>query len=92
LKMAWAPLGHGIIIVLSGASARSIALLRGGQTMKNKITNRQFASTNEKFLAACKEVATLNRYQDFRPSQRQASKWRLRKGIAWKEYGSYALS
>jgi len=45
-------------------------------------TNAEFAKTDKKFIEACDQV--LNRYQNFKPSTRQASKWRMRKGIAWK--------
>lgn len=48
------------------------------------MTNAEFAKTDEKFLNACEAVTRVNRYQSFKPSPRQASKWRNEKGIAWK--------
>jgi len=48
------------------------------------MTNNEFAKTNNEFLKACESVTHFDRYQDFRPSKRQASKWRRKKGIAWK--------
>lgn len=48
------------------------------------MTNRKFAETNEDFLKACEDVKCINQFQDFKPSTRQASRWRNRKGIAWK--------
>ncbi len=46
--------------------------------------NSEFAKKDESFLAACLEVSRLNRCQDFKPSTRQASKWRNKKGVAFK--------
>lgn len=43
------------------------------------MTNAEFAKTDKKFIKACSIVRS-----DFKPSARQASKWRRRKGIAWK--------
>ena len=48
------------------------------------MTNSEFAKTNKDFLKACVNVTKINGYQDFKPSTRQASKWRNRKGMAWK--------
>ena len=48
------------------------------------MTNAKFAKTNKEFVAACYEVKRLNRYENFEPSTRQASKWRNKKGIAYK--------
>ncbi len=48
------------------------------------MTNLEFAKTNKEFLEACTEVAQMNHYQKFKPSTRQASRWRNQKGIAWK--------
>lgn len=48
------------------------------------MTNAEFAKTNQTFLSACKKVTEIEGYQDFKPSARQASKWRRQKGIAWK--------
>lgn len=42
------------------------------------MTNREFAKTNEDFQEACKHVK-------LKPTTRQASKWKMRKGLAWKE-------
>lgn len=48
------------------------------------MTNVEFAKMDKSFLVACKMVKTLNGLQNFKPSTRQASKWRMKKGIAWK--------
>lgn len=48
-----------------------------------KMTNSEFAKTDKKFLKAC-ETVIYNGYVKFKPSTRQASKWRMCKGIAWK--------
>jgi len=50
----------------------------------NIMTNAEFAKTDKNFLEACEKVTLLNRYENFKPSARQASKWRMHKGIAWK--------
>jgi len=42
------------------------------------MTNKEFAETNENFKKACKRV-------ELEPTTRQASKWRLHKGLAWKK-------
>jgi len=42
------------------------------------MTNRQFAKTNGEFQKACKQVG-------LEPTTRQASKWRRKLGLAWKE-------
>jgi len=41
-------------------------------------TNKEFASKNEEFQKACEKV-------NIKPTTRQASKWRMKKGLAWKE-------
>ncbi len=41
------------------------------------LNNRDFAATNAEFRAACERAK-------IPPSQRQASKWRLGFGIAWR--------
>jgi len=48
------------------------------------MTNAEFLKTDEKFLLACEAVARMPRYTQFKPSTRQASKWRSQKGIAYK--------
>jgi hypothetical protein len=53
-------------------------------TKEGKMTNSEFAKTDKTFLAACENVTRINLYQNFKPSTRQASKWRNKKGIAWK--------
>ena len=47
-------------------------------------TNAEFAKTNENFRAACIKVQKIKGYMEFIPTTRQASKWRMEKGIAWK--------
>jgi len=42
------------------------------------MTNKEFAKTNEDFRKACKKVK-------LDPTGRQASKWRRKLGLAWKE-------
>lgn len=48
-----------------------------------RLTNSEFAKTDKKFLKAC-ETVIYNGYVNFKPSTRQASKYRMNKGIAWK--------
>ncbi len=48
------------------------------------MTNAKFAETNSEFRAACEEVATINLFRYVRSTKRQASRWRMRKGAAWK--------
>jgi len=43
-----------------------------------EFTNKQFAEKNEEFIKACDVAGVKN-------STRQASKWRSKKGKAWKE-------
>lgn len=50
----------------------------------HQMTNTEFSKKDPEFLDACKKVATLPYYQEFKPSTRQASKWRNKKGIAYK--------
>lgn len=42
------------------------------------MTNKEFAEINEDFQEACEHV-------ELKSTTRQASKWRMRKGLAWKE-------
>ena len=46
------------------------------------MTNAEFAITDKAFLNACKKVTKIAGYKDFKISRRQASKWRMEKGIA----------
>lgn len=48
------------------------------------MTNSEFAKTDKGFLDACRGVALINEYKDFKLSTRQASKYRRRKGVVWK--------
>lgn len=48
------------------------------------MTNRQFALSDYHFIKACNEVG-------IKPTIRQASKWRRRKGKAWKDYVGLVL-
>jgi len=41
------------------------------------MTNTEFAAKNEEFKKACEEA-------NLKPTPRQASKWRNKKGLAWK--------
>ena len=41
------------------------------------MTNKEFASTNQKFKEACAKAKV-------EPTARQASKWRRQTGLAWK--------
>lgn len=43
-----------------------------------ELTNKQFADKNEEFKKACEKVEIKN-------TTRQASKWQMKKGKAWKE-------
>ena len=52
--------------------------------MVERETNAQFAQTNEAFTDACEIVTRDNRFKEFKPSRRQASKWRRKMGLAWK--------
>jgi len=45
--------------------------------MSNKMTNKEFAQKNDAFIDACVRAG-------IKPTQRQASKWRMKKGKAWK--------
>ena len=48
----------------------------GREKRASKTTNRMFMEDNPKFLAACKKL-------NFTPTKRQASKWRMKKGIVF---------
>lgn len=62
------------------------------------ITNAHFAKTDKEFLAACEKVASiaqaqsLHRYKDFKPSLRQASRWKNKKGVAWKVHNGSKIT
>lgn len=43
------------------------------------MTNKTFAKYDMKFIQACEKIG-------IKPTKRQASKWRMRKGSAWKFY------
>lgn len=43
----------------------------------NEITNGRFAQTDGQFQAACMRAGV-------QPTKRQASKWRNKRGLAWK--------
>lgn len=45
--------------------------------MSDEQSNRKFSEANNEFIEACKAV-------DLKPGKRQASKWRNKKGLAWK--------
>ena len=45
------------------------------------ITNREFAKTDKRFVEACEGA-------EVKPTVRQASKWRRKKGKAWKHGGT----
>ena len=42
------------------------------------MTNKEFADKNKEFRDACARAGV-------EPTRRQASKWRMKKGLAWKE-------
>ena len=48
------------------------------------MTNAEFAKQDKPFIAACASVSKLDFYTGFEPTTRQASKWRNKKGIAYK--------
>ncbi len=48
------------------------------------MTNAEVARKDKVFLAACEIVTRDTRFKEFKPSRRQASKWRMKKGLAWK--------
>ncbi len=51
------------------------------------LTNAKFTKENVMFLKACKIVQqSLLNYKEFKPTTRQASKFRRRKGIAYRNY------
>jgi len=49
-----------------------------------KVTNTEFSKNNGEFLSACEKVTRLKGYQNFKPTPRQASKFRNEKGVAYK--------
>jgi len=46
------------------------------QRTEFRMTNKRFSETNKEFLAACE-------LSEVKPTPRQASKWRQKKGKAW---------
>jgi len=44
------------------------------------MTNKEFAEKDDKFKSVCEKLG-------IKPTVRQASKWRNKKGIAWKSRG-----
>ena len=51
------------------------------------LTNIQFTKENIRFKKACKIVQqSLPDYKEFKPTTRQASKFRMKKGIAYRNY------
>jgi len=55
-------------------------MVRRTLTNKNSLTmtNLKFSETDEEFRRACEEA-------NVKPTARQASKWRMKKGIVWKK-------
>ena len=51
---------------------------------ETRLTNKEFSKQNEEFKKACVKVTELLGKGDFVRSTRQASKYRMGKGIAWK--------
>jgi hypothetical protein len=47
-------------------------------TMRGDVSNREFAEKDEVFKAACEKVGV-------KATRRQASKWRMGRGRAWRE-------
>lgn len=47
------------------------------QDVFDKLTNKKFSETIYEFIKACEEA-------EIKPTIRQASKWRNKKGLAWK--------
>ncbi len=47
-----------------------------------RITNREFAATDHIFRNACQAVGE----EGILPTKRQASKWRMKRGIAYKDH------
>ena len=45
-----------------------------------KMTNKEFAEKDDKFKSVCEKLG-------IKPTVRQASKWRNKKGVAWKSRG-----
>ncbi len=59
--------------------------------MKIKMTNSEFAREDGTFLKACDivtetypKIKNTNAFNEFQSTTRQASKWRMKKGIAYK--------
>ncbi|KKM21340.1 hypothetical protein LCGC14_1636480 [marine sediment metagenome] len=59
--------------------------------MKIKMTNSEFAGEDKTFINACNMVTeefpkmkNTNDFTEFQATTRQASKWRMKKGIAYK--------
>jgi hypothetical protein len=52
--------------------------------MANAMRNKTFAETNQKFNMACKALSKTIEFKDFKPTTRQASKFRNKRGIAYK--------
>jgi len=50
------------------------------------MNNLEFSEKNVDFLEACNLVKVLPYYGDFKPSRRQAGKWRRGTGIAYKTW------
>jgi len=48
------------------------------------MNNKEFAETNERFKSTCERLAQFEMFKDLSPTKRQASKWRRRKGAAYK--------
>ncbi len=63
-------------------------------------TNAEFAGTDETFLNACNMVSEIHPklkkntddFVEFQPTARQASKWRMKKGIAYKTVHNIPLN
>jgi len=49
-----------------------------------KISNAEFVNSNTRFIKACKKVTEIPLFRDLKPTKRQASKWRMGKGAAYK--------
>ena len=67
--------------------------------MKTKMTNSEFAGEDKTFINARNMVIeefpktkNTNDFTDFQPTTRQASKWRMKKGIAWKTVHNIPLN
>jgi len=52
------------------------------------MTNQKFAETNDEFIQACGKIPWKDKEgkpTTLPPTSRQASKWRNKKGLAWKK-------